>query len=308
MRTPIITLCLIVFLAETFAQVRGFEFTRTGLKGHKSIVATTTIFNENDSAVSKSIYHLDPEGDIVKSEHYEGEELISTSEYDHDADGLLRYEKTHNQVFHYDEDTQKEVAEIRDDVFFEKSYEYNGPSLVRIAWKNAYKGNESANDLVVFEYDLSGRLTREISITGDAAFIAELETKDYTIDSLTDKQKVSLSITIHHYSNDSIVTIRMDENNEVLGYSRARLDSKKKPLEILDTDPVGNHVRAVSRHYDHKGNLTHEVTDIIDVEKIDKDLVAGDDYRLFYNKNSLPVLAITRENGKIISRQVVHYQ
>jgi hypothetical protein len=86
------------------------------------------------------------------------------------------------------------------------------------------------------------------------------------------------------------------------------LGPNNKPIKILDTDSQRNGIKLVSRAYDSKGKLTREIIEIIDIDKITYDMVAGDEHEIFYNNKSLPELGVTKENGKVISKLTVRYE
>ena len=54
--------------------------------------------------------------------------------------------------------------------------------------------------------------------------------------------------------------------------------------------------------------MTQESIEIIDIDKITYDIAAGDNYQLFYNDKSLPILRLTKENEKVISKEIVRYK
>jgi hypothetical protein len=304
----LITIMLITLLADSFGQISGYDFTRKHLKGIKRITSTRTNYYERDSATYNSIYFVNELGDIVKSESYENDELRGWTRYEYYDNGLLKYEETHTPIFSYDKISKKEIGRIMDDSYSGKIFEYNGDLLAKKRFLTCYDGSKSYNYVVLYEYDKSGRLIKEVSVDGSIGLTGDFKPNSSVIDSMYYKDKTTTWTTTHLFKADSIISTDYDDNNEIQGYSFTKLDVTKKPVNILETDPQKNGIKAVTMAYNNRGDLIQERIEIIDIDKITYDMVAGDDYQLFYDDRSLPILGITKEKGKIISKEVIRYK
>ena len=83
------TIMTLTLLTESFGQISGYDFTGEDLKGYERITTTRINFNERDSAVYNGIYFINEFGDIVRSEHYEKEELTHWAKYEYFENGFL---------------------------------------------------------------------------------------------------------------------------------------------------------------------------------------------------------------------------
>src|SRR5688500_2795964 len=161
------TIITVTLLSDSFGQISGYDFTRENLKGFKRITATRTNYNGRDSTSYNSIYLIDELGDVVRSEHFDKKELTNWTKYEYYDNGLLKYEESHSPIFRYDEKTKKEVGQIKDDAYNGKIFEYNGSLLTKQIYVTCYDGSKSYNYIILYEYDNSGRLTKEVSIDGN---------------------------------------------------------------------------------------------------------------------------------------------
>lgn len=304
----IITITLITLLSDSFGQISEFHFTRKNLKGFKKVTSTRINYNGQDSTSYSSIYLINKLGDIVRSEHYDKKELVNWTKYEYYDNGLLKYEESHNQMFSYDEKSKREIGQIEDDTYQGKIFEYSGNLMTRQIYVTCYDGSKSYDNLTLYEYDNSGRLVKEINIDSDLGLTAEFKPNSSVVDSMYYKDKVTRWSTTHLHKADSIISTTYDDNNEIQGYSFTKLNLAKKPIRILITDSQRNEIKSVTRTYDKTGKFVHELVKIIDIDKIDYDLIAGDDYQLFYNNKLLPILVLTKENGEIISKERVRYE
>jgi hypothetical protein len=304
----LIIIIVMTFLSDTFGQISGYDFIREDLKGYKKVTSISTNYNGRDSSSYSSIYFVNEFGDITKSEHYDNKELTQWTKYEYYDNGLLKYEENHSPIFSYDEKTKKEIGQIKDDIYHGKMFEYNGILLTKVTYIDCYEGSKTYDYVILYEYDNSGRLVKEVSIDGNIGLTGEFKPNSNVIETLYNKSKVTRWTKNYVHRSDSIIGTEYDDNNEIQGYSFTKLSKAKKPIKILDTDSQKNGIKSVTRTYDKNENLTREIIEIIDIEKITYDMAAGDDYQLFYDNNSLPILGITREKGKIISKQIVRYK
>jgi len=304
----LITITLITLLSNSFGQISGYDFTRNNLKGFKRVTSTRTNYNGRDCTSYNSIYLINELGDIVRSEHYDKKELTNWTKYEYYDNGLLKYEESHNEIFSYDEKTKKETGQIKDDTYHGKIFEYNGNLLTKQIYVTCYDGSKSYNYVILYEYDNSGRLIKEVNVDGNLGVTGDLKPNSSVIDTMYHKDNVTKWTTTYLYKADSIISTNYDNNNEIQGYSFTKLNLTKKPIGILDTDPKKNKIKSITRTYDKKGNLTQEIVNIIDIDKITYDMVAGDNYQLFYNDKFLPILGLTKEKGELISKQIVRYK
>jgi hypothetical protein len=302
------TIITVTLLTDSFGQISGYDFTRENLKGFKRITSTRTNYNGRDSTSYNSIYLINELGDIVRSEHYDKKELTNWTKYEYYDNGLLKYEESHSPIFSYDEKTKKEIGQIKDDAYNGKIFEYNGSLLTKQIYVTCYDGSKSYNYIILYEYDNSGRLIKESNVDGNIGMTGDFKPNSSVIDTMYYKDKVTKWTTTHLYKADSIISTNHDDKNEIQGYSFTKLNLTKKPFRILDTDAQKNEIKSVTRTYDKNGNLTRELIEIIDIDKITYDMAAGDDYQLFYNDKSLPILGLTKEKGKIISKEIVRYK
>lgn len=304
----LITITLITLLSDSFGQISGYEFARKNLKGFKKVTSTRINYNGRDSTSYNSIYLINELGDILRSEHYDKKELTNWTRYEYYDNGLLKYEESHNQIFGYDEKTKKETGQIKDDTYHGKIFEYKGNLLTKQIYVTCYDGSKTYNYVILYEYDNSGRLTKEVNVDGNIGVTGDFKPNSSVIDTMYYKDKVTKWTTTYQYKADSIISTDYDDNNEIQGYSLTKLNQTKKPVKILDTDPQRNAIKSIARTYDNKGNLTQEIIEIIDIDKITYDMVAGDNYQVFYNDKSLPILGLTKEKGELISKQIVRYK
>lgn len=295
-------------MSESFGQISGYDFTRKNLKGFKKVTSTRTNYNGQDSTSFNSIYLINELGDIVRSEHYDKKELTNWTKYEYYDNGLLKYEESHSPIFSYDGKTKKEIGQIKDDTYDAKIFEYNGKLLMKEIYVDCYDGSKSYDYLVLYEYDDDGQLIKEISVDGSIGLTGNFKPNSTEIDTLYHKDKVTKWTTTHVHKADSIISTNYDEEDKIQGFTLTKLSVTKKPIRILDTDPQKNGIKSVTRTYDNKGHLVQEKIEIIDINKINYDMAAGDDYQLFYNEKSLPTLGLTRENGKVISKEIVRYK
>lgn len=298
----------VTLLSDSFGQISGYDFTRENLKGFKRITSTRTNYNGKDSTSYNSIYVINKLGDIVRSEHYDRKELTNWTIYEYYDNGLLKYEESHSPIFSYDEKTKKEIAQIKDDAYSGKIFEYKANLLTKQIYVICYDGSKSYDYVILYEYDNSGQLTKEVSVDGNIGLTGDFKPNSSVIDTMYYKDKVTKWTTTHQHKGDSIISTNYDDNNQIHGYSFTKLSVTKKPVRILDTDAQKNEIKSITRTYDKKGNLTQESIEIIDIDKITYDMAAGDNYQLFYNDKSLPILGLTREKGKIISKDIVRYK
>jgi len=294
-------------LFDSFGQINGYEFKRKDLKGFKKVTSTRTNYNGRDSTSYSSIYFVNDLGDIARSEHYDKKELTNWTLFEYDENGRLKYEESHGQIFSYDDKTKKEIGQIQDNTYHGRIFEYDGDLLTKQIYVACYDGSKSYNYFIFYEYDNSGRLIKEVNIDGDIGLTGDFKPNSSVIDTIYYKDKITKWTTTHLYKADSIISIDYNDNNDIQGYSFTKLDQTRKPINILDTDAKKNEIKSVTRIYDKKGNLTQEITKIIDLDKITYDLVAGDTYQVLYNERSLPILGITKENGKLISKEILRY-
>jgi hypothetical protein len=297
-----------IFLSDAFGQISGYDFRREDLKGYKIVTSTRTNYMGRDSSSYRSIYFINELGDITKSEHYDKKELTHWTKYEYYDNGLLKYEENHSQIFSYNERTKKEIGQIKDDIYHGKLLEYNGKLLTKVTYVDCYEGSKSYDNAVLYEYDNSGRLVKEVSVNGNIGLTGKFKPNSSLIDTLYDKDKVTRWTKTYMHKADSIIGTEYDDNAEIRGYSFTKLSKAKKPVKILDTDSQKRGIKSVARTYDKKENLTREIFEIIDIDKITYDIAAGDDYQIFYNEKSLPVLGLTKENGKVISKEIVQYK
>lgn len=189
-----------------------------------------------------------------------------------------------------------------------KSFSYKGSDLVEISHVDGYEGSKTYNNLDVFEYDNMGRLTKEISINSFIGLTGKFQSNSTVLDSLYYKGEATKSVTAYQYFQDSIVAAIYDDKNKLRGYKLTKLNSDKKPILIVDTDPQGNKIKSVSTTYDNKKRLIEQRTKIIDIDKIDYDLLAGDSYQIIYNDKGLPIIELTKEKEKLISKWTLRYE
>lgn len=296
------------FLSDTFGQISGYDFKREDLKGYKKVTSIRINYNGRDSSSYSSIYFINEFGDITKSEHYDNKELTRWTKYEYTDNGLLKYEENHSPIFSYDEKTKKEIGQIKDDIYHGKIFEYNGKLLTKVTYVDCYEGSKSYDYVVLYEYDNSERLVKEVSVDGNIGLTGKFKPNSSVIDTLYNKNKVTRWTKNYVHKADSIIGTDYNDNDEIQGYSFTKLNKTKKPIKILDTDSQKRGIKSVTRTYDKKENLTRETIEIIDIDKITYDIAAGDDYQLFYNEKSLPVLGLTKENGKVISKEIVQYK
>lgn len=292
---------------DTLGQVSGYNFKRNDLKSFKKIVVASNM-NSNDKFASKSIYYINLEGDIIKSESYDSGELTSWTKYEYFKDGQVKYEENHNQVFSYDENQKKHIGKVRDDVYSGRLFKYKEHALLEITYVDGYGGSETYSNLDLFEYDNKGQLVNEISINSFVGLTGKFQSNSTILDSLYFKGEATKHIRTHQYLKDSIVTTFYDESSKIRGYKLTKLNSDKKAILIVDTDSFGNKIKSVSMVYDKRGNLKEQRTQIIDINKIDYDLASGDCYQIVYNEKGLPITHMTMDKGKVISKWTVTYE
>lgn len=295
-------------MSDSFGQIGGYDFTRENLKGFKRIISTHTNYNGRDSTSYNSIYFINELGDVVRSKHYDKNELTNWTEYEYYDNGLLKYEESHSPSFSFDENTKKEIGQIKDDAYNGIIFEYNGSLLTKKIYVTCFGGSKSYKYIILFEYDNFGRLIKEVSVDGNMGLVADFKPNSSVIDTMYNKEKITKWTTTHLHKADSIISTNYDDNNEIQGYSLTKFNLTKKPVRILDTDAQKNEIKSVTRTYDTMGNLTQELIEVIDIDKITYDMAAGDNYQIFYNDKSLPILGLTRENGIIISKEIIRYK
>ncbi len=295
-------------LSDSFGQISGYDFKREDLKGYKKLTSIRTNYFGRDSSSYSSIYFINEFGDITKSEHYDKKELTHWTKYEYYDNGVLKYEENHSPIFRYDEKTKKEIGQIKDDTYHGKMFEYNGMLLTKVIYIDCYEGSKSYDFVVLYEYDNSGRPIKEVSVDGNIGLTGKFKPNSSIIDTLYNKDKVTRWTKKYVHRADSIICTDYDDQDEIQGYSFTKLSADKRPIITLDTDPQKKGIKSVTRTYDSKGNLTQEIIEIIDIDKITYDMAAGDDYQLFYNEKSLPVLGLTKEDGKVISKEIVRYK
>lgn len=295
---------MIVF--DALGQVSGYVFKRNDLKSFKRIVITSNS-NSNDKLISKSIYYIDSNGDITKSESYDSGELTSWTKYEYQIDGKIKYEENHHQVFSYDEKQKKHIGKVREDVYNGRRFTYNDDTLLEITYVDGYGGSETYSNLSLFEYDNNSQLVNEIFINFFVGLTGTFQSNSTVLDSMYYKGEATKHRKTNQYLKDSIVTTIYDESNKIYGYQLTKLNFDKKPNLIIDTDAFGNKIKYVSMIYDKRGNLMERRTHIIDINKIDYDLASGDCYQIVYNKKGLPITHLTMENNKIISKSTLTY-
>lgn len=292
---------------DTFGQVVGFEFKRNDLKSFNKIIIYYNS-NSNEKLTLKSIYQINQIGDIIKSESYDSGRLTRWTKYEYYEDGRIKYEENHNEVFSYGENQKKHIGKVRDDVFHKKLYKYKEDQLVEVTYVDVFEEYETYSYLEIFEYDNKGQLVKETSINSFVGLTGEFQSNSTVLDSLYYKGEISKSIKINQYLYDSIVTTIFDESNKIQGYKLTKLNPFKKPLLVVDTDSLGNKIKSISMTYDKSGNLKEQRIKIIDIDKIDYDLAAGDSYQIAYNEKGLPITQLTIDKGKVISKWTLTYE
>ncbi len=304
----LITIFLVTFFSDLFGQFDGYEFKRENLVGYNKITTTRLNYYKNDSTSYTSIYYVNDIGDIVKSEHFDESKISSWAKYEYSDSGLLKYQEVHNPTNRFDEKTNREIEEIKDDTYHGILFEYQDQLLTKQFYIDCYEGSKSSDRYTLYEYDKSGRITKEVTIDGSVGITGSFKPNSTVIDTMYYKDKTTSWTKIYTHKTDSIISSSYDESNEIQGYSFTKLGLNKKPIKILDTDPQRNGIKCVSNTYDTNGKLTHVKIEIIDIDKITYDMAAGDEYEIYYNDKSLPELGITKENGKVISKLTVQYK
>lgn len=262
----IFTIITVTLLSDSFGQVSGYDFTRENIKGFKRITSTRINYNGRDSTSYNSNYLINKLGDVVRSEHYDKKELTNWTKFEYYDNGLLKYEESHSLIFSYNEKTKKEIGQIKDDAYNGKIFEYNGSLLTKQIYFTCYEGSKSYNYTILYKYDNSGRIIKEVSVDGNIGLAGDFKPNSSVIDTMYYKDKVTKKTTTHLYKADSIISTNYDDNNEIQGYSFTKLNLTKKPVRILDTDAQKNAIRSVTRTYNKKGNLTQELIEIIDID------------------------------------------
>src|SRR5688500_8902597 len=178
------TIMTVTLLSDSFGQISGYDFTRQSLKGLKRISSTRTNYNGKDSTSFNSIYMINELGEIVRSEHYDKEELTNWTIYEYYDNGLLKYEESHSPIFSYDEKNKKEIGQIRDDAYNGRIFEYNGNFLTKQSYIMCYDGSKSYGSVILYEYDNSGRLIKEVSVDGNIGLTGDLKPNSSVVDTM----------------------------------------------------------------------------------------------------------------------------
>jgi len=277
------------------------------LKGYKKITSRTYSSNKDSASVSVSL--VNELGDIIRSEHYDKSGgLVGWIKHEYYADGLLKYEEDHGQVFQYDEQVKDLIGKIRDDTYNAKMFEYKDKLLTKEVWVQAGEGYKNYNYSITYEYDKYKRLTKEVHTNKYTGPVVTFKPSTSIVDSSFNKDGVTQWIRTTSYKSDTVIIANYSDNNSVKGYSIIKISSTKKPVSILSVDNLKRPIEVSSMTYDKNDNLIRETNRIIDPSKINYDKMAGDDIRIVYNEKKLPIIRLVRENGKVISTSEIKYE
>jgi hypothetical protein len=307
MRIFITTIIFFAIHFHSHGQLADTGPKRELLIGYKKIISRT-YSDEKDSAYV-SVSFINQFGEIARSEHYDKRgDLVGWIKYEYYADGLMKYQEDHGQVFQYDEQVKDLVGKIRDDTYNAKMFEYKEKLLTREVWVQAGEGYKNYNYSIAYEYDLSKRPTKEVHTNNYTGPVVTFQPGTVVVDSSFNKDGATQWIRTSSYKSDTVVIANYNDNNIVETYSIIKLSSTKKPISVLSVDNLKRPIEVHSMMYDRNDNLIQEINRVIDISKINYDKFAGDDIQIVYNEKKLPILRRVKEKGKVISTTEIRYE
>jgi hypothetical protein len=128
------------------------------------------------------------------------------------------------------------------------------------------------------------------------------------LDSIYNKDQVSVNTTSYQYQNDSIIATNFGEDNKVEGYTYTIINNNDLPELATSTDSSGAVITIHKYNYNISSNLAERSREIVDQAKINYDMVAEDKYIIKYGEDGLPITGISYWQGKVISKRSLKYK
>ncbi|NMM50771.1 hypothetical protein [Marinigracilibium pacificum] len=304
----------IIFLILTFplvckGQMKNYEFNKNDLVNYKKIIANQIdYYQENDSSMRQSIYYLDKKGNIIKSESFENDTLRHYAINDFDTKGRIISHKSYFEIYTYNEDIGDHTPEWNDKYYNGSDFIYNEDQLIEERIFNYVDGEKSYDYIYKFKYDKDGKLINTQFIDLYKGLTGTFLPNTAIIDSLFNKEDITITNTYYEYRNDSVIGINYGTKNIITGYEFEILNENGLPIEFQSADSEGSVYIIYRSRYNELNKLIEKSREIIDYSKINYDLTAEDNYVIKYNQNGLPESGISYWKGEIISKRTLKYE
>jgi hypothetical protein len=286
----------------------GFEFTRNDLIKFKTIEATQiNYYRSNDSSVTKTIYQINDLGDIIRSESFTDGKKDHYSIKTYNEQGQILSSQSYSEIFAYDENIGDHVPVWKDGYYNGSDFIYSDGLLIEEQLYNCIEGTRSYNYAYRYYYDIDGIITQEeflnfyIGITGD------FEPNSSVLKSLYYKNITTEYITSYEYRNDSIIETNYGKDDEIIGYDYTILNKNNLPIQNISTDSAGAVITIHRYKYNSSLNLSERTREIVDISKINYDLMAEDRYTIEYRTDGLPSIGRTYYQEELISKRTLTY-
>ena len=287
----------------------GFEFTRNDLIKFKTIESIQINYqSSNDSSVTKTIYQINDQGDIIKSESFTDGKKDHYSINTYNEQGQIVSSQSYSEIFTYDEDIGDHVPVWKDEYYNGSDFIYNDGLLIEEQLYNCIEGTRSYNYAYRYYYDNDGRTTEEEFLNFYIGMTGDFEPNSSVLKSLYYKGITTEHITIYEYRNDSIIATNYGNDDEIVGYDYTILNKNKLPIQNISTDSAGAVITIHKYNYNSSFKLTERSREIVDISKINYDLMAEDRYTIEYRTDGLPSIGRTYYQEELISKRTLTYK
>lgn len=299
----ILSIVLQIWLAGlVFGQEIEDSFTSKRLKGYKSI---TSVSIDNPSFYT--ILSIDSNGNIIKTENYGEGELKEWREFEYDAKGNLTYEERHSQIYVYNEEADDHLPIWEDGRYSGILYEYGNNKLVSVTYFYVNKDDFSNHLEIQYAYDKSGRLLKETHRNNFNGFTGNFKPNTSELDTIFLKNSAEIEEVDYTYINDTVIATRSN-SGKVIEYTYKILDQNKQPVHVYRTDESRDKIVEYYYIYSKEGLLIEERMKVLNYDKLDIDMAAGDLVKTWYNSKGLPIETKAYENSTMISGSTYYYK
>ena len=212
------------------------HFSREKLKGYTRVIVASRNLDQKEVANYKSVYSINPRGDVFKKEDYEKNKLVGWEVYEYNDDGKLRSRIVHGQIFGYSEKTERDTVYLSEDHYHGYLYEYNGKFLTSVVSISCSFGSRSIDGVKKIEYDTQGRKVTEVDIDSTIGLHGTFLPNSAILDTLYEKKEASKTTTSHTWSGNKIFSTTRNDKGEVEGYEITELNIQQKPVLKKEKD------------------------------------------------------------------------
>lgn len=296
------TLLLLLISNLVFGQDIADSFTKKRLKGYKSI----TIASTSDPS-DYSIFLIDPNGNIIKKEYYSNGELTRWSESEYDVAGNLTYEESHGQIYTYNEDAGDHLPVWDEGYYSGIMYEYSNNKLISATHFDVTENESSYNLEVQYQHDKWGRLVKETYTNKFSGNTGNFKPNTSELNTIYLKDNVEVEEVVYTFKNDTVIATR-SVGGKVKGYTYKVLNKNKQPVHVFRTDASKDKIIEYRYSYSKEGYLVEEKVKVLNYDKLDIDIAAGDVVKTLYNSKGLPLETMAYENNKLIYGSTYKYK